>query len=104
MKLIEIFNQLTYGELSQLHIGGEEVGEIRPQDYMAIVPHINLGLTALHKRFLIREGRLRIELQPGMYTYVLHSEHAVSHRASRKTRYILDSADQPFNDDIIKVE
>ena len=71
MKLIEIFNHLTYGELSQLNIGGSDVGEISEANYPRVVSHVNLGLTALYKRFPLKQNRVTIELVNGIFTYTL---------------------------------
>lgn len=104
MQLTEIFNQLTYGELSQLSIGGGDTGEISEKNYAQILAHINLGLTALYKRFPLKESRLTIELQAGRFTYPLHSSYAQSNARSRElVKYIADAA-SPFKDDIHKVE
>ena len=51
MKLKEVFDQLTYGELSQLSIGGQAQGEITEENYARVVAHVNLGLSAIYKRF-----------------------------------------------------
>lgn len=105
MKLQEVFDQLTHGELSQLSIGGNEAGVIAPANYNRLVPHVNLGLTALYKRFPLKEGRLILELQSGRTTYPIHSNYAVSSRTSRESvRYIKDSTAAPFKDDIHKIE
>lgn len=105
MKLSEIFSQLTSGELSQLAVGGAEQGKIQDKDYRKILDHVNQGLMDLHSRFTIREGRLVIALQPGKGSYLLTSDFALTSRKSREaTRYILDSPEEPFLDDIIKVE
>lgn len=105
MKLQEIFDQLTYGELSQISIGGGEMGVIDPSNYARIVAHINLGLTALHKRFLLKKREFILQLQTGQTDYPLISSFAVNARKSRETiRFILDSVTSPFTDDILKVE
>ena len=105
MKLKEIFDQLTFGELSQLAIGGGEQGAIQAKDYDRILSHINLGLTALYKRFPLKEGRVMIELQTGMTTYPINSNYAVSSRSSREpVRFLKDSTAVPFKDDIHKIE
>lgn len=105
MKLSEIFTQLTYGELSQLNLGGAEAGEISAANYPRIIPHVNLGLTALYKRFMLKEGRLTIALQTGRSTYPLISTYAVANRRSRETApFIMDTTAEPFQDDIHKVE
>jgi len=71
MNLQEIFDQLTYGELSQLSIGGGEAGVINKNNYKRIIPHINLALTALYKRFSLKENRISFPLQYGGYGYNL---------------------------------
>ena len=105
MYLQEVFDQLTHGELSQLSIGGNEAGVINPTNYSRLVPHVNLGLTALYKRFPLKENRLSLELQSTRTTYPLHSNYAVSSRTSREVvRYIKDSTSTAFKDDIHKIE
>jgi hypothetical protein len=105
MKLKEVFDQLTYGELSQLAIGGSEMGAINAANYDRILAHINLGLTALYKRFQLKEGQLIVELQANRLLYPLNSKFAVSSRTSREpVRYIKDSTAAPFKDDLLKIK
>lgn len=105
MKLQEVFDQLTHGELSQLSIGGNETGVIAPSSYNRLVPHVNLALTALYKRFPLKEGRLNLELQAGRTTYPINSRYAVTSKTSREAvRYIKDTVSEPFLDDIHKIE
>lgn len=56
MTLEDIFDGLTYGELSQMHIGGAEEEGITPENRYRMISHISLGLSNLHKRFLLREA------------------------------------------------
>lgn len=105
MKLSEIFSQLAHGELSQLHIGGGPEGTIEEADYPKLLSHINLGLSALYRRFPLKEGRLWLILQPGQATYSLNSMYAISTTRSLSTlRYIQDTPDAPFKDDVNKIE
>lgn len=69
MTLQEVFDQLTYGELSQLSIGGAEGGGITEANWGKIIAHINLGLTALYKRFPLKEDRVSVPLVPGTLAY-----------------------------------
>lgn len=71
MKLSEIFNQLTHGELSQIHLGGSDVGVIDESNHDKILSHVNMGLLALYKRFPLKEGRVSLVLEPGKRTYLL---------------------------------
>lgn len=101
MTLQDIFNALSSGELSQMSIGGKDAGVIDSQNRNKILPHINLGLTALFKRFRLKEGELTIQLKPDKLKYVLSSEFAFSQTGPNA--YILDT-ESPFTDDLLKVE
>lgn len=70
MQLSEIFEQLSYGELAQLNLAGAD-GAIAPENYAKLLAHINMGLTELHKRFLLKEGELTIPVVGGTYVYPL---------------------------------
>lgn len=105
MKLSEIFSQLNSGELSQVGIGGGKSGAIAEKDYHAILNHVNLGLADLFTRFTIRQGQLILALQPGKASYSLTAPYAVTNRRSQEAvRYILDSSEEPFRDDVAKIE
>lgn len=71
MKLAEIFTQLAYGELSQMKMGENAEGEINENNYPQLVAHVNLGLTALYKRFPLKESEVILPLVEGQLTYVL---------------------------------
>lgn len=104
MKLQEIFDQLTTGELSQLSIGGQAAGVIDESNWAKVLPHINLALTTLYKRFLIKEGRLLVELVPDRAVYTLKSQFSQANTRSRElVKYILDDAAAPFKDDIVQI-
>ena len=105
MTLQEIFDQLTFGELSQLSMGGGEVGVISEANHLRVLAHINLGLTSLYTRFHLKEGRLLLELVAGRTTYPISSKFARANTRSREaTRYIVDSTGAPFQDDVLKIE
>lgn len=105
MKLKEIFDQLTYGELSQLNIGGGEQGEISSKNYDRILAFVNLGLTALHKRFPLKESEVKVQLVAPRTDYPIHSQYAVANPRSREAvRHILDTSSARFMDDILKIE
>jgi len=96
MKLSEIFAQLTYGEFSQLSLGGAEEEGIALSNYAKVAAHINLGLIALYKRFTLKEGRVSFNLEADRTYYKLSTEENVS--------FIADPALPAFADDILKIE
>jgi hypothetical protein len=104
MKLKEIFDQLTYGELSQLSIGGGDLGAIQAKDYDRILAHINLGMTALHKRFNLKESNVLLELQSGRTLYPIKTAFAVTGKSKEPIRFLKDSLEVPFKDNVHKIE
>lgn len=104
IKLSEVFTQLTYGELSQVSIGGGEAGQIDDDNYEHIVAHINLGLTALYKRFPLKEAHLKILVQSGRITYPINSLYAMSNTGSSEVIKYIDDTAEPFKDDVLKIE
>lgn len=103
MKLSTILNDLSQGELVQLAIGNGGLG-ILPDDVGVLLSSINLGLTELHKRFLLREGSLTLMPLPGRASYPLLSKYQVNNPASTEpVRFIAESS-EAFRDDILKIE
>ena len=74
MKLADIFSHLSSGELSQLALGQQSYGETLEKNYPALISSINLGLTALHKRFYLKEGQLKFVLAGEGTTYDLERD------------------------------
>ena len=103
MQLIEIFDQLSHGELVQLDLGNGDQS-INPRDYPRIGHSVNQALSALHTRFFLKHGEIRIALAENLTRYVLDSIYAESNTASQEpTKYLLDSAN-PFQDDVLKIK
>lgn len=95
MKLSDVFAQLSFGELSQLSIGGEGSGVVNPNNYDALIAHVNMGLLSLYRRFPLKEGQLSFQLEAGRVTYPMDSAGDVS---------FLEGETGDFADDIIKIE
>lgn len=104
IKLSDVFSQLTYGELSQVSIGGGDAGQINDDNYEQVLAHINLGLTALYKRFPLKEERLTVVVQPNRITYPINSTYAISNTGSTEPAKFIDDMIIPFKDDILKIE
>ena len=107
MNLQDIFDELTYGELSQLAIGGKDNVErgICEDDRIIIIKHVKTALTALYNRFRLREKSVEIMVSEGKNSYVLHQDFAVSNLSSgAATKYLLDTDDDKFDGSLIKIE
>ena len=105
MQLSEIFEQLTYGDLKQLSVGGYDDGGIQVEHFPEVISHINLGLTALYARFPLSEKEVTIKQFVGMTDYVLDTKYSVSKNdPTVVNKYIIDTVLDPFLDDILRIE
>jgi len=109
MNLLDVFTALTYGELKQLKLSNFVPGDAEsapdPTSYAAIMSDINLGLTELHKRLFLRSEELYVQQYENIETYVLAWKYAASNAASTELyKYILDTVENPFQDNVLKIE
>ena len=105
MLLSDLFSQLTFGELSQIKLGGAAANGITKENQLQMLNHVNAGLTELHTRFHLKEGTLKVGMFPGIESYVLSKRYAVGNRESREpVKYIQDSLARPFQDTVLKIE
>lgn len=104
MKLSDLFQMLSTGELNQLNVGNTGNG-IRAKDYPKVITQINLGLTDLHSRFPLREGQVTIQMYEHISHYYLRRQFAQTNQDSQeKYKYIEDSQFYPFQENVIRVE
>ncbi len=102
MKLADILEQLAYGELSRLAYA--KTGTIVEADWPKVIPHINLGLTELHKRFPLQLEEVAVQQYEQISMYKLHSDFAVTNTGSTEpVKYIVDTSFYPFKDNVLKI-
>ncbi|WP_312926624.1 hypothetical protein [Pseudescherichia sp.] len=103
MLLSELFQKLSFSTLSNLVIGGEGSGVIGATHYPRLISVINEGLTDLHTRFPLLEKELTLQLFEEVAQYYFRPAHSVS-VGTDYYRYILDTPEEPFVNDILRVE
>lgn len=106
MLLSDILEQLTAGELSQVAMGGYDSSIGMDEcNYPRVIPHINLGLAELYKRFPINLEELTIIQQEDQKTYILDPKYAATNTESTEPiKYILDTPDNPFTRQPLRIE
>lgn len=98
MTLQDLITTLTNGELVQIRI------DIDAGDQPQLIRYISMGLTELYTRFPLKDGEVTIQQYDNITMYTLSSEFAESNTDSTATtKFIVDKND-PFIDDIIRVE
>lgn len=94
---------MATGELSQHRYG--QSGAIQASDIPAVINQINMGLTALHTQFPLKERELVIQQFDHITEYKLNSLYALTNDdPSINYKYIMDSVENPFLDDLIRIE
>lgn len=106
MYLGEIFEQIAYGEFRKFGIGNDDQQGLQPADYKRVIPFINLALTELHKRFLLRSKTVWIQQHAHLSRYSLLNKYRQSDTSSTEPyKYIMDSVYEPFEErDLFKIE
>jgi len=106
MLLSEVFEALTFGELSKVKVGGKDSGAIQAGDYPEIVTHVNAGMRELYKRFSLKTDELTLQLYSEITLYNLHTDYAETdpNTSGKTPKYILDAATPfPFTDNILLI-
>lgn len=103
--VLQIMENLTYGELSQYSVGGAADGKICETDYPRVMSAINRGVNEIQKDLSINENSVRLRLIEGIVTYPIHSRHSIitgTESPSNKL-FVDDSIYDPFEDDILRI-
>lgn len=107
MKLKDIYDQLAYSELRHIVLGSGTLDDdmgMTADSFTKLFPLVQLGLTDLHKKFLLREKEFFVELQLDQTNYDLTMNYAQSNRGARATVKYIDDLLDPFLDDFMRVE
>ena len=105
MNVEQLFQNLSYGELSNLSMGLDGAGGIEERHQPKIIHYANEALLRLYSRFVLKERDLIIEMQEGVTNYHLIPRFSLQkHDPLEEAKpYIIDLPLEPFEDDVIKV-
>ena len=105
MKIEELFQRLSYGELSNLAVASEGSGSILVAAYPRFIHYTNEALLRLYSRFVLFENLLFVEQVGSLTSYPLSMPFAESNVASTEVhKFIKDGSPRtPFLDDVIKI-
>lgn len=107
MKLIEIFDQLSTGELRTVALGGNRNPSktIGTEEAQLIIPPLNLAIQELHRRLPMRTDVVTIDEHPAVTMYPLTSKYSqtTGNKDNVYWLHIADSIYFPFKDNVISV-
>jgi len=98
MNLQNVFDQLIAGELRTAFLGELVEGEIPEDRKKTFLIHLNMGLNALHQRFLLKERFEVVNLTPEKYRYRLEAKDLLRIEAVRDladNEYLLNILNDP---------
>ena len=99
--LKKVFDTLAFGELSNTKFGS--TGAISEDHYEQVLSYVNLGLTELYKRFILKQNEVQLQQHEDVSRYYLRSEHLGEVEEMDDYIYLLYSEAAPLQDDVIKI-
>jgi hypothetical protein len=105
MTIAELFQSLSYGELSNLALSLEGSGEIRIKDQPRIIQAADEALLHLHSKFILSTKNIWIETLKHITYYHFDKRFAESSfgNTNQEYLYIKDLLGDPFEGDVLKV-
>lgn len=107
MKLGTLIEQLSYGELKDLHLGAGGKGKVPPQMRNKLISYINTAMRLIYTEFPLKTCEVIVGLRDDVSIYTLSSEYAKSNTDSDipiEYRYIEDTLVNKFADDILRID
>lgn len=105
MLLEDVYQRLSYGELSNLNIGDDGRGTIPELYHPRVVNYINDALLRIYTKFVLKTKVLILKPVEHITVYHLRKRFAASQFgiSAEPYLYIMDTVDEPFEQDVIKV-
>lgn len=105
MKVSELFQKLSYSELSNLALSNDGDGTIQDNYKPKVLNAINDGLRRLFDRFNLLEKDVIIQMYDHITFYHLNSKYAETNYPDSGVphAYIKDTPGEPFLDDAVKI-
>lgn len=103
MRLTDLFEELSVGELSQLSMSGEGSGEIAAKSHLKLISYINSSLLKIYTRFTLKTNEVLVEQHEHITNYHLTRDYAMSSESNQPYKYISDLGGEPFKGGVLKI-
>lgn len=106
MKLLDLHENLYYGELNNLLLepSVQFPGALPEHLRWKVGAYLRQSLTKIYSRFILLEKELVIAAQDEINLYYLQPKYAVQDATVMNVKYIMDTPDDPFLGDVLKIE
>ena len=103
MKLSELFQNLALGELSSSSLVSIGSYEIDSNQLPKVIHSVNQALEYFYSNFPLKLNEVVIQLRQDTSLYYLDSEYAYSNPNGSNYKFICDSLEKPFQDDVLHI-
>jgi hypothetical protein len=103
MTLNELLTSLSYGNLSNLRVGGSGSGTIPDEHKAKVIGYVNQALLKLYTKFVLSEKELTLRAFDNSMSYPLRKIHADTDSNNTAQKHIHDTEWDKFEGDVIKV-
>lgn len=103
MLLKDFFVTLSHIEFSSLSLGSNGAGSIDGSQANRVVSCINEALAGISTKFVLREKELIIQTFDWKTKYPLRKEYAVTDPTEVSHKYIMDTPNNPYKGDLVKI-
>lgn len=103
MKVKDFLEQIALGELSGSHLIDVDNYKLDEKHLPKVLHFLNQGLEYFYSNFPLRTNEVIIKLTNGITRYYLDSDYALSNVDSKFTKFIMDTPDRPFINDVLHI-
>lgn len=103
MKLKELFQNLALGDLVNTPFVGLNGYELDKTKLPRVINAINQALTYIHTTFFIKQKQVIVRINDFQTNYYLDSDYSITNHLSKHHKYIVDTDEDKFLDDVLQV-
>lgn len=104
MKLSDFLQDIALNELQGSSVVELTGFHINKEQLPKVIQAINQSLEYFFSIFPLKQSQAIIKLQDGISRYYLDSDYAMSNFDSNYPKYIMDTAHEPFSDDVLLIQ
>jgi hypothetical protein len=103
MQVSDIISGLKFGELRHFNFGESAQEGVFPIHFPMLINLINQGVKDIYSKVKLSHRELYLQPIVNKTTYRLHPKYAVTNTVSTEVKYIIDSPDDPFKGNLLRI-
>jgi len=103
MRLVELLDFLRYSDIRSFNLTQDKSYELKEEAYPVIGACLNRAIRKIHTDFNLRQREVIIQVRQEIDRYYLRSHHAITNDDPGYAKYLIDTRELPFRDDLVQV-